>query len=50
MNKYLVECLECEDEVEVTCHVDIPAFCPFCGGGDVEISKRQEPLLWEDHE
>ena len=50
MNNYLVECFECDDEVVLTCASDIPAFCPYCGGDDIVVSKQEEPLEWEEDE
>ena len=50
MNSYLLVCVECDDEVTLTCSSDVPSFCPFCGGEDIEVSKREEPLEWEDDE
>ena len=50
MNSYLLVCFECDDEVTLTCSSDVPSFCPFCGREDIEVSKREEPLEWEDDE
>jgi Zn finger protein HypA/HybF involved in hydrogenase expression len=50
MNQYKLECFECDDEITVACSTDIPAFCPYCGGSEIEVTKYEEPLKWESDE
>ena len=50
MNRYKLECFECDDEVIIICSADIPSYCPFCGGQNLEVFKREEPLEWDEDE
>tara|TARA_R110000803_G_scaffold162597_1_gene226240 strand:+ start:3347 stop:3499 length:153 start_codon:yes stop_codon:yes gene_type:complete len=50
MNEYLVECHECEDEMIVECNADVPAYCPLCGGDDVDVSRGEREIEWDEDE
>ena len=48
MNEYLLECYECEDEMIVECNVDIPAYCPLCGGDDIKVARGEAEIEWDE--
>ena len=50
MNSYRIECNECEDEMIVETGVDIPSFCPLCGGDDLFVVKQEPALEWDEDE
>ena len=50
MNRYRIECLECEDEMFVETSVDIPSYCPLCGGDDLSVIRQEEVLEWDEDE